>query len=218
MNTTTTTRRAITIAASLFAGVLLLAPAARAQDVRPDARWQGWLGCWQPVTTASADSYTAWMEQRARDAGAPKLCIVPTPDAKAVEFVTVAGGQVTAREIADAGDSHRARTRDGCDGWEGAAWSVDGQRVYLRSEYACAGNVTRASSGMLAMTSDGQLLQIEEIGSAGAKSVRVARYQSVAAPEGIAIDSTLVPRADAVPVTAARAAMSSALTGAAIVD
>ena len=216
--TTMTTRRLIGLAASLLAGALTLAPAANAQDPRADGRWQGLLGCWQPVTATSADTYTAWMEQRARDAEAPRLCIVPTANAHAVEFVTVAGGKVTTRDTIDAGNPHLARKRDNCDGWEGAAWSVDGRRVYLTSQYSCDGNVSRSSSGMLAMSSDGQLMHIDEIASGGTKSVRVARYRSVAAPEGITLDSALVPRADAIPVTAVRASMSGALTGADIVD
>jgi hypothetical protein len=218
MTTTMITRRPIGLAVTLLAGALTLAPAANAQDARADSRWQGLLGCWQPVTASSADTYTAWMEQRARDAEAPRLCIIPTTNARSVEFLTVAGGKVTTRDTVDAGNPHLARKRDGCDGWEGAAWSTNGRRVYLSSEYSCDGNVTRSSSGMLAMSSDGQLMHIDEIASGGAKSVRVARYRSVAAPEGIAIDSTLVARADAIPVTAARASMSSALTGADIVD
>ena len=218
MTTTMMTRSVIGLGVSLLAGALALAPVANAQNVRPDARWQALLGCWQPVTAGSADTYTAWMDQRARDAQSPKLCILPTASAKAVEFVTVAGGQVGARDTVDAGNAHLARKRDDCDGWEGASWSPDGRRVYLRSEYDCGGNVSRASSGMLAMSSDGELMRIDEIASGGSKSVHVARYRSVAAPDGIALDSALVPRADAVPVTAARAAMTGALTGADIVD
>lgn len=216
--TTMTTRRLIAIAASLLAGAVTQASAANAQDARADNRWQAVLGCWQPVTAASADTYTAWMEQRARDAEAPRLCIVPTSSESAVEFVTVAGGKVTRRDTVDAGNQHLARKRDNCDGWEGAAWSVDGRRVYLTSQYSCGGSVSRSASGMIAMSSDGQLMHIDEIASGGSKAVRVARYRSADVPEGIMLDSTLIPRADAIPVTAARAAMSGALTGADIVD
>ena len=218
MTTTMNTSRAIALGASVLAGVFTLPPAANAQNVRPDARWQGLLGCWQPVTSSSADSYTAWMEQRARDAQAPVLCLVPTASAKAVEFVTVAGGTITSHDTIDAGNPHLARKRDSCDGWEGASWSTDGRRLYLRSDYSCDGNVSRSSSGMLALASDGQLMQIGEITSGASKSVSVARYQNVAAPAGLTLDSTLVPRADAMQVTATRASMSGALTGADIVD
>ena len=219
MTTTMNIARRTGLAAGMLAiGALALPSLAAAQGVRADARWQGWLGCWQPVTATSADSYTAWMEQRARDAGAPTLCIVPSTSATAVDFVTIAGGKVATRETVDAGDTHRARQRDGCDGWEGAQWSDNARRVYLKSEYDCAGGVTRTSSGMLAMSGNGELLEIESVGSGGTKSVHVARYRSVAAPEGFALDSALVPRADAIPVTAARAAAAGALTGNDIVD
>ena len=153
MTTTMNASRAIVLGASLLAGALAGAPVANAQNVRPDARWQGLLGCWQPVTATSADSYTAWMEQRARDAQAPGLCLLPTANAKAVEFVTVAGGSITTHDTIDAGNPHLARKRDSCDGWEGASWSTDGRRLYLRSDYSCAENVGRSSSGMLASSS-----------------------------------------------------------------
>lgn len=210
--------RMLAVAGSMLAGALMLAPSAQGQAAGAGSHWQGWLGCWQPVTAASADSYTAWMEQRARDAEAPRLCIVPTSDSGTVEFVTVAGGKVTMRDTIDADNPHLARTRDNCPGWEGATWSADGRRLYLTSQYDCSGNLKRSSSGMLAMSSQGELMHIDEIASGGSKSVRVARYRNVAAPDGITLDSTVVPRADAIPVTAARASMSGALTGADIVD
>lgn len=219
MTTTTMSGRRTGLAALLLAAATALgAPAASAQSVRPDARWQGWLGCWQPVTATSADSYTAWMEQRARDAGAPTLCIVPSTTPTAVDFVTVTDGKVTARETVDAGNAHRALRRDDCDGWEGAQWSPDARRVYLKSEYDCPAGIKRTSSGMLAMSGAGELLDIQEIGAGSAKSVRVARYHGAAVPAGLAIDSALVPRPDALPVTAARASMAGGLTGSDIVD
>ena len=208
----------LTFCAALLSAAMAAAAPAVAQAVAPDARWQGWLGCWQPVTPASADSYTEWMATRARDAGLPTLCIVPSARAAAVDFVTVSGGKVTARQSVDAGSAHVARQRDSCDGWDGASWSADGRRIYMRSEYSCAGGVTRTSSGLLAMSAAGQLLDIEEIASGGANSVHVGRYESVRPPAGLAIDSTLVPRDDAMPVVAARMAMAGSLTGADIVD
>ena len=212
--------RRIAVAAALVAAAsaLTLPATSFAQNVRPDARWQGWLGCWQPVSASSADSYTAWMQQRARDAGAPVLCIVPSATPTSVELVTVAGGKVTARETVDAGTAPRSSERDGCEGSEGATWSQNARRLYLESRYSCAGGVQRASSGMLGMASNGELVDVEEIASGGGKAVHVTRYASVMAPAGITIDSTLVPRADALPVTAARAAMGAALTGEDIVD
>ena len=218
MTGTTMRARRVMLGIAMFAATAAVARPARAQSATPDARWQGWLGCWQPVSPASADSYTEWMAARARDAGLPTLCIVPAATPTSVEFVTVAGGAVTARETIDAANSHAARKRDNCDGWEGANWSADGRRIYLHTEYACDGGMSQTSSGMLTMSLTGQLLDIRSIASAGMKSVRIARYESVAAPPGFAIDSAKVLSRDAIPVTAARTAIAGSLTGADIVD
>ena len=130
-------RLALTGAVMATASMLVLPATSFAQNVRPDARWQGWLGCWQPVSASSADSYTAWMEQRARDAGSPTLCIVPSTTPTSVEFVTVAKGKVAAHETIDAGNGRTPSERDGCAGWQGAAWSQNARRVYLESQLYC---------------------------------------------------------------------------------
>ena len=213
------TRRVMLAAAAATGAALLLAIPVAAQSATPDLRWQGWLGCWQPVTATSADSYSAWMDQRARDAGAPTLCIVPSSSANAVDFVTVArDGKVTARESVDASGHALARERDGCRGTETATWSSDARRLYVGSSYSCPNGLARTSSGILAMSGNGQLMDIEEAATGPTKSVRVARYQSTTAPAGFAVDSTVVPNASSLPVSTARAVLAGALTGADIVD
>lgn len=221
MMTTTMTmiRRGAVAAMALALATPALASTAAAQAATPDARWQGWLGCWQPVTATSADSYSAWMDQRARDAGAPTLCIVPSNTASAVDFVTVApDGKVTAREALDASGQTLARERDGCSGTESADWSPDARRIYVGSTYTCPNGLARKSSGMLTMSGNGELVDIQEMAVGGSKSVRVARYRTVAAPAGFAIDSSVVPNAGSLPVSTARAALAGALTGADIAD
>ena len=218
MTKTISIGRGVSLGAVLIAAVMAAASPVAAQSVTPDSRWQGWLGCWQPVSPASADSYSEWMATRARDAGLPTLCVVPSATATSVDFVTIATGTETARETIDAGDARIARKRDGCDGWERANWSSDARRIYLGAEYKCPSGVSQASSGMLTMSATGQLLDIREFSNAGPSSVRIARYESVAAPAGFAIDSTRVLASDAIPVSAARAAIAGSLTGADIVD
>lgn len=212
------TMRVVTLGAILAACALVMSRPAAAQAVVPDARWQGWLGCWQPVSPATGDSYSDWMDTRARDAGMPTLCIVPSSAQSAVDFVTVVAGSVTARQTVDASHARVARKRDRCEGFEGASWSGDGRRVYTSSEYGCEGGIRRTSSGMLSMSGLDELVDIEEIASGGVKSVHVARYASVRAPAGFVLDSTVVLPGDAIPVTAARTAIAGPLTGADIVD
>jgi len=219
ITTMTTTGRGGLAAIVLARAALLSTTAVSAQTATPDVRWQGWLGCWQPVSANTADSYSAWMDQRARDAGAPTLCIVPSKSASGVDFVTVArDGKVTAQQPVNPETHAVARERDGCSGTEGAEWSTDARRLYVGSHYSCPNGLTRTTSGMLAMSGNGQLVDIEEVATGGAKSVRVARYQSVAAPAGFALDSAVVPNASSLPVSTARAALSGALTGADIAD
>jgi hypothetical protein len=219
ITTTTTARRGGLAAIALAGAALLSATSVSAQGTALDVRWQGWLGCWQPVTANAADNYSAWMDQRARDAGAPSLCIVPSSSANSVDFVTVArDGKVTARESVSPDTHGVARERDGCSGTETAEWSTDARRLYVGSRYSCPNGLTRTTSGMLAMSGNGQLVDVEEVATGGAKSVRVARYQSVAPPAGFALDSAVVPNASSLPVSTARAALSGALTGADIAD
>ena len=177
------------VAAALLGG--RTAPA-WAQDAQADPRWLAFLGCWE-----SSDAAGQW------------LCVSPAAGASAVDLVTVVGGQVVSRERIAATGERLPSTRDGCTGWESAEWSAQGQRVYLRTEYACAGGVRRGATGLFAMLSRSEWLRVQGVTVSGKTGIRVLRYREPAAdatlPEGVAVG----PPADAWAVSDARLAAAA---------
>jgi hypothetical protein len=188
----------------LAAGALLVvasAGPAQAQTAEMDARWLPWLGCWQPV------------EQEATGA-AQTVCVVPAAQGTGVQLVTYAGGAEVARELLSADGAPRAVEHGGCAGHESAAWSSDNKRVHLSSELACEGGNMRRATGLIAMASPTEWLDIQAISAdAGAtrRGVRVVRYRAVSAEQArmlggaVPADRTLAVEtarhAAAVPVT-----------------
>ncbi|MGI9090291.1 MAG: hypothetical protein ACR2GG_04200, partial [Gemmatimonadaceae bacterium] len=123
-----------------------------------------------------------------RDTKMPLVCVIPASDAQSssgVDVATVAGGKIVARERIDATGQNSARTRDGCNGVESADWSADGHRVYLRSDYTCAGGIKRTSTGVFAMSPTGDWVDVEGITTQGGKGVRTLRYSDAGTPAGL---------------------------------
>lgn len=160
--------RRLTATGALLAGALLVAAAAPAwaQDVQPDPRWQAWLGCWVPVGESAPEEA---VETR-------RVCVIPAP-ASAVEVVALSDWRIVAHDRIEATGERRPATRGGCSGWESAEWSAEGRRVYLRSEYLCPGGLTRSSTGLMAMSSGGDWLDVQSVAAADSTAgVRVIRY------------------------------------------
>jgi hypothetical protein len=166
------TRLAHAVLALAFA-----APLARAQSVvepsaQPDPRWLSWIGCWAP-TGASAEAVP--------DAtGTHRVCIVGVPGSTAVDLVkTIANGQIVERDRIEATGQQRPVSRAGCAGWESAEWSPDGERLYRRSALTCDGGIQRVTSGMVAMASPSDWVDIEVADVRGEKAIRIVRYHEV---------------------------------------
>src|SRR6267378_3288766 len=172
----------------LVAGALLCAAPvpAQGQDAASDARWLAFLGCWQSNA-------------------ATRVCVVPAAGVSAIDLVSVANGQVVAREHIAATGERQTRSRDNCTGWESAEWSALGQRVYLRSELECPGGAARSASGLIAMLADGQWVYIQGVTVRGQTGIRVVRYWEAAADADLPGDLTAPPRAGIAAVTEARA-------------
>jgi hypothetical protein len=145
-------------------GTALIATVAAAQSPANDARWEPWLGCWQPVAQENAPF------QRAA-----RVCVTQLGGA-AVEIATVADGRVVARDTIDASGARRAIGAGGCTGWQRADWSPDARRVYLHSEISCGSSLKRTSSGVLAMSDRGEWLDVQGANANGNSTVREVRY------------------------------------------
>jgi len=182
-------RSSLLVAAMLAAGV----SSAAAQTAIYGAGLQAWLGCW------SADPSPA------RGATSAIVCITPTARADVAEVLTVEEGRIVARETLDATGRSRPIDAARCTVVGSGSWSRDGRRLFVRSAGTCAG-VPSSTSGLLAITADGDWLDVEGISAGGGSSVRVARYRPVAPPLSlpVAVRSTL--RAQALATQSVRVA------------
>lgn len=197
-------------------GPMLLVAAALAATAAPGAaqeagpRWQAWLGCWESSALASAPVDAA--------AGARMLCVVPTAEADAVEVVSVSGGGIASRSLIRADGAQHATEREGCTGWESAAWSADGTRLYLRSEFDCAGGVERRSSGMMAFSPAGDWIDVQAVTAGGNSGVESVRYRPVAGTAEIPADLTASIASRSLASDAARMAASARIDVADVIE
>jgi hypothetical protein len=205
-----------TIAAgALAAGLLSLLPLASvaAQAGNPDPRWQAWLGCWQPAPAASVPAVGG---------PAPGLgevvCVTSAAGTSAVDVVTVADGKIVARERVEATGQRRESEKEGCAGWERAEWSPDAERVYLRSEYRCAGGVQRTSSGLLAMSPAGEWLDVQSVTAGANSGVRVTRYREAPAGVTLPAELTAAVQGRTLAVSTARAAAAAPIATSDVVE
>ncbi len=175
----------------------MLAAPVGAQQARLDGRWDAWLGCWEPAAAPEG-------------ARPPLMCVVPA-GAAAVDIVTVTGGKETAREHIVANDTQLPDTRDGCTGWRSAAWSRDGERVYLHSNYSCDNGVRRSSTGLIAMSADGQWLDVQGVAAGRNTGVRVLVYREATDPGLLPAEIASAVGDRAMAVAAARVADAAPL-------
>lgn len=152
-----------------FAVMMAVPSPAAAQSVRVDGRWDAWLGCWQPAGAPSS-------------AKTPLLCVVPASGTSAVDLLTVADGKVTAREHIVADGERLADSHDACTGWRSAQWSNDGSRVYLHSQYTCDNNVKRGSTSLMAMSANGEWMDVQGVQVGKNNGVRLMMYREVTDP------------------------------------
>ncbi|MEO8256373.1 MAG: hypothetical protein ABI868_03420 [Acidobacteriota bacterium] len=146
---------------SVAAAVIVTASTASAQTSGPDQRWRPWLGCWSTVSGSTAKP----------------VCVVPAAGTSAVDIVIVGDGKIASREHLDANGERRRSERDGCAGWESAQWSSDARRVYLQSEFVCPSGQTRSSSGLIAMSPQGEWLDLVGVTLGDNTGVRVLRHR-----------------------------------------
>jgi hypothetical protein len=142
------------------AAVLFAAPAS-AQQV--DARWTPWIGCWQAV---------AGDEESPSD---DLLCVRPTPGG--VEVIEVVEGQARASQTLVADGQPHDVTAAGCQGWRSVEFSLDGQRLFTRSEQACGDDPLRPSTGVIAMVSPREWIDVQATDVEGQALSWVRRYR-----------------------------------------
>jgi hypothetical protein len=153
------------------------APTAAALTDAPHAmqapRWQAWHGCW---------------EMTGEGVPADRLvCAVPGETAAEVRLIAVSGGFVTGEAVLRADGAPRPLEEGGCTGHETATWSQDGRRVFIRTELDCDG-FRRVSSGIIAMVSEREWVDIRAAAIFDQHLTRTQRYRAVPAdrvPESV---------------------------------
>lgn len=166
-----------TRATGLVAGLVLLGSTAAAQSITSDSRWQAWLGCWEAVAPQSAPD--GYVDASINGRIMPRVCVIPAAGKSAVDVATIVGDSVALRQHIDATGEQKEVVKDGCKGWEKATWSANGGRVYLRSAYACPGGLTRTSNGVMALTPEGEWLDVLGVVAGTTVGVRAAHYREV---------------------------------------
>jgi hypothetical protein len=162
--------------AAIAAALVSLSAATGVAQQSTGSRWQGWLGCW---TAAAPDALMP--------SAAPLVCITPTSNADVVNVATVQDGKVLATKTIDASGTAQAIDAKDCSGTQQAEWSADARRVYLKAVANCAGT-TRTTSGILAMSSTGDWLDVQGTAAGEGENVRVGHYHDAGLPENLPAD------------------------------
>lgn len=151
----------------VLSAALGVAPVAGAQGTA--SPFAPWIGCWDLMP---------------RDNNAPptseRVCVVPTEQPSAVELVSLAGDSIVARQRVDASSAKHAVQQEGCTGDESV--QATGVRVYLRTTMTC-GDQKRLVNSVMAMTRDGEWLDVRGVAFGSNVGVRALRYRE--APAGI---------------------------------
>lgn len=180
---------------SLAAALLAVAASAHAQpSSAPETQWESFLGCW---TSSPANAPAA---------AARIVCITPASRSDVVDVTVIADGRVVARDTIDASGNARTVESSGCAGTERASFSADRRRVFLRSNVSCGSTPTEVSA-ILALTADGEWLDVRGVASPGRGGVQVERYRPVGVHSALppAAAALLVARTRDIEVARARA-------------
>ncbi|HEX6964798.1 MAG TPA: hypothetical protein VF166_03290 [Gemmatimonadaceae bacterium] len=214
MMTRTFRDRCLVAAGALLAGGLLLAAAApvQAQNTQLNPRWQAWVGCWEPVGNEPLAA------DRATTAG--EVCVMPSASASsgsAIDLASVDNGKILSRETIAPNGERQPVSEDGCTGWRSAVWSSEGRRVYLHSELSCAGGLKRTSNGVLAISPEGELLDVRGVSAGAGSGVRILRYREAAPAQTLpSVAALLQDRSLA--VSTARTAAEAPVTAADVIE
>ena len=154
----------------LFALLGLVAPLAAVSAAIPsDApRWSAWIGCWTPGTRPGQPSDTT-------------VCLVP--DLTGVRMVTFAGEREVLSERLVADGTTQALQEQACSGERVTRWSASGPRLFSTSTLTCANRPVVKTTGVSALVSADQWLDLQVAEEGGREQVRTRRFwRSTAAP------------------------------------
>ena len=164
-------RRAATLAAPAALLLILGAVApVQGQAALREPKWLPWLGCWAPYAATPADAPEVAVVER--------LCVFPD-DGAGVHLSTISGGDVARRSTIPSAGVRHPLVREGCAGWQHGTWARDGRRLFRHSELTCEGGIQQVTSGLVAMLSASDWVEIDvtRTSAGGEPSVRIVRYR-----------------------------------------
>ena len=199
---------------TLLLAVLATATVARSAVAQTsaglDPRWQPWVGCWEasnPAGLRVVGSPTA-----------PMVCAIPSASTAGLDVVTIADGRVLDRVALDASGERQSQTKDGCTGWERGEWAKTGSRVYVRSEYSCAGGAARTTNGVVSISPRGEWLDVQTITTGSTGAVRAVRMRAASDLSAIPADIAVALQGRPGMMGVARSAASASLSIGDLVD
>ena len=154
MNISTLTSRSLLGAAGGLILAAVLSPV-QAQD----SRWSPFIGCW-----AVADSGPA-----------SRLCIEPADQPNAARWISHLDDGESTEEIVVVDGAFRPMSDSDCDGESAARFSADGRRIYLEGTLDCDGGTSRQSSGVIAMVSTSEWIDVRSLEADGRSFAFVQR-------------------------------------------
>jgi len=185
------------IRAALLAALALAAVAAAPTTVaaqHTDGRWTPWMGCWEQVGTVSS-----------ADAGA-LLCFRPVAGDAGVEMISVEGTEIVGRQTVRADGRDYDTPLEGCQGRERYTFSEHLGRVFMSSEHACEGGVTRSTTGLMAFVSYEEWVDARSVTVGGEGTTWVTRYRAASPSAAEAAGLGEIAAGRAVAIQAGRSA------------
>lgn len=185
-----------------------------------------WVGCWQllhegvrdeiPSSWAAIDSVASLGQAPSNDTDGIRVCVTPAGAAGAFTLTTMAEEAVLLEETIVADGAVHSVEEPGCTGQRQTAWSADGQRLFMRTAMACAGEPRRMVSGVSLMMPGSTWLDIQAVDVDDRAHVRVRRYTRAwdEAPAVSTVSPELLSRA----ASAARVAAAARLDIADVIE
>jgi hypothetical protein len=91
---------------------------------------------------------------------------------------TIGDDEIRTSDLLVADGEQREIRADGCEGWEAVWFSEDGRRAFTRSSYSCDG-VTQSGTGVLALVSPTQWVDVRALEVDGERTSWVQRYRLI---------------------------------------
>jgi hypothetical protein len=157
------------LASGAVVALLLTAPPAHAGQVQQtaanavDARWLPWLGCWVPAGGRSTEDDV-------------QICVTPA-GSTGVQILTRAGDKTVFEETIVADGQDQRVDEASCRGTRRAEWSGDGQRLFSTGKLSCDKEDPRTISGLTALTTNAEWIDVQVVTAGTRESVRVRRYR-----------------------------------------